>query len=237
MEISNKHLVTRCTIKFNELSDDPNTLFDTGVIGEAFMDKKYAQQQRFPPIPLIRFIPLQGFDGNITGSGPVIHFVYILFAPPGHKLQFIRLFLIDIPQFPIIISLPWMRNKFTTIRLKPDVSTIDFEQLDKIIEPVTTPEITETDSLTKLRNSGHSFSPLLTKTGNYQPPSVEEIPNEGEFDSKKRKFPGQRNKERKKARISKKGEEFIQPPYEDLVKPVTTSVLNKEGLPGTSAKN
>ena len=112
-----------------------------------------------------------------------------------------------------------MRNKFTTIRLKPDVSTIDFEQLDRIIEPVTTPEITETDSLTKLGNSGHPFSPLLAKTGNYQPPSVEEIPDEGESDSRKKKFPGQRNKERKKARISKRGGKFIQPPYEELVKP------------------
>ena len=120
VEISDKHLVSRCTVKFNELSDDPITLFDTGVTGETFMDKKYAQQQGIPSIFLIRPIPLQGFDGNATGSGPVTHFVYILFAPPGHKPQFTRFFLIDIPQFPIMISLPWMRSKFTTIRLKPD---------------------------------------------------------------------------------------------------------------------
>ena len=129
MKISNnKKFVSRCIIKFNGLSDDLITLFDTDVIGEIFMDKKYAQQQRIPSIFLIRFIPLQGFDGNITGSGPVIHFVYIFFVPFGHKLQFTRLFLIDIFQFPIIINLPWMRNKFTIIRLKPDISTIDFEQ-------------------------------------------------------------------------------------------------------------
>ena len=50
MEISNKHLVSRYTVKFNELSDDPITLFDTGVTGETFMDKKYAQQQGIPSI-------------------------------------------------------------------------------------------------------------------------------------------------------------------------------------------
>ena len=34
VEISNnKHFVFRCTIKFNKLSDDPITLFDTGVTG------------------------------------------------------------------------------------------------------------------------------------------------------------------------------------------------------------
>ena len=112
---NNKHFVSRCTIKFNELFDDPIILFDTDVIGEIFMDKKYAQQQG---IILIRFIPLQSFDGNFTGSGPVIHSVYIFFAPFGHKLQFTRLFLTDIPQFFIIISLPWLRSKFTIIRLK-----------------------------------------------------------------------------------------------------------------------
>ena len=61
VEVSDKHLVTRCTVKFNELSDNPNALFDTGATGETFMDKKYAQQQGFPAILLIRFIPLQGF--------------------------------------------------------------------------------------------------------------------------------------------------------------------------------
>ena len=50
MEISNKHLVSRCTVKFNELFDNPVILFDTGVIGEIFMDKKYAQQQGIPTI-------------------------------------------------------------------------------------------------------------------------------------------------------------------------------------------
>ena len=59
-----------------------------------------------------------------------------------------------------------MRSKFTTIRLKPDVSTIHFKKLDKINEPVNTPETMEINS--------------LTKSGNYQFPSVEKIPDEGE---------------------------------------------------------
>ena len=75
-----------------------------------------------------------------------------------------------------------MRSKFTTIRLKPDITTIDFEQLDKINEPTIMPETMETNSLTKLKNSGHIFSPLLAKTRNYQLPSVKEVPNEGEHD-------------------------------------------------------
>ena len=98
-----------------------------------------------------------------------------------------------------------MRNKFTTIRFKPDISTINFEQLDEMNEPVTTPEIMETNSLTEIGNSKQPSSFLLAKSGNYRPFSVEKIPDEGEFEElpifKKRELPGQRNKERKKARI------------------------------------
>ena len=87
-----------------------------------------------------------------------------------------------------------MRSKFTTIRLKPDVSTIDFKKLDKINEPVNTPETMEIDS--------------LAKSGNYQPPSVEEIQDEEEPEELqpfKKKLPGQSSQERKKARILKRG--------------------------------
>ena len=75
-----------------------------------------------------------------------------------------------------------MKNKFITIRLKPDISTINFEQLDKINEPATTPETMETNSLTKVNNSRQLSSPLLAKSGNYRPLSVKEIPDEGEFE-------------------------------------------------------
>ena len=82
MEISNnKQFVSGCTIKFNEIFDDPIILFDTGVIGEIFMDKKYAQQQKIPFIFLIRFISLQSFDGSVICSGLVIHCLYIFFVP------------------------------------------------------------------------------------------------------------------------------------------------------------
>ena len=204
VEVLNKHLVIRCTVKFSELFNNPNTLFDTGVTGEIFMDKKYAQQQGFPPMFLIRLIPLQSFDDNVIGSGLVTHLVYILFVPPSHNPQFTRLFLIDIPQFPIMINLPWMRSKFTTIRLKPDVSTIHFKKLNRINEPINTPETMEINS--------------LAKSGNYQPPSVEEIPDEGEPDElqpfSKKKLPGQRSQERKKARILKRGGKLPQHPDE-----------------------
>ena len=47
------------------------------------MDKSYALQHRIFFILLIKAIPFRGFDGNLTGSGPVTHFVYVPFAPPG----------------------------------------------------------------------------------------------------------------------------------------------------------
>ena len=165
MEISNKHLVSRCIIKINGKSENFSTLFDTGVIGETFMDKSYALQLNILLISLIKAIFLQGFDGNPTGSGPVTHFVYIPFAPPGCAPQLTRLFITDIPQFLIVISLPWMKSKFTTIKLRPDVSTIIFENPEQTTEKIVGPS--ETFSFAQLNN--------------YQFPTVEEIPDEGEF--------------------------------------------------------
>ena len=114
-----------------------------------------------------------------------------------------------------------MRSKFTTIRFKPDISTINFDQFDKINELVIMPEIMETNSLTGIGNSGQLFSPLLAKSGNYRPLSVEKILDEGELEelpiSKKRKLPGQRSQERRRARSLKKGKKLSGPP-EKLVK-------------------
>ena len=54
MEISNKHLVSRYTIKINGRFENLTILFDTGVIGEIFMDESYAQQHNILFISLIK---------------------------------------------------------------------------------------------------------------------------------------------------------------------------------------
>ena len=94
------------------------------------MDKSYAVQHNIPFISLIKAILLQSFDENPIGSGPVTHFVYIPFAPFSCIPQFTRLFITDISQFFIMINLFWMKNKFITIKLKFDVSTIIFENFE-----------------------------------------------------------------------------------------------------------
>ena len=99
-------------------------------------------------------------------------------------------------------------KNFTTIKLKPDVSTIDFKKLDRINEPVNKSETMEINS--------------LTKSGNYQLPSVEKIPDEGELQPFKKKLLGQRSQQRKKARILKMGEKLPQLPDKELVKKKTS---------------
>ena len=64
-----------------------------------------------------------------------------------------------------------MKNKFNIIRLKFDISTIDFEQLNKTNESISSNEISETNSLTKTRNFTRfppKKKPSLTKLNNYQ---------------------------------------------------------------------
>ena len=198
VKVSNKHLVSRCIIKINGKSENPTTLLDTGVTGEAFMDRSYALQHRIPFISLIKAILLRGFDGNLTGSGPVTHFVYIPFALPGCIPQLTRLFITDIPQFFIVIGFLWMRSKFTTIKLRFDVSIIvfeHFEQTEHTTETITEP--TETNSFAQL--------------GNYRPLTVEEIPDEGEPE-----LPTI-SSQRKKARTFRKKDEI--PLFDEVIVP------------------
>ena len=53
--------------------------------------------------------------------------LYIFFAFFGCTPQLTRFFKPDIFQFFIMINFPLMKNKFTTIKLKPNVSIIVFE--------------------------------------------------------------------------------------------------------------
>ena len=79
-----------------------------------------------------------------------------------------------------------MKNKITVIKLKFDISTIDFEQLNKTNESIISIETSETYSLAKTSNFT-CFPPKekssLTELGNYSFLSVKKIPNEEKHDS------------------------------------------------------
>ena len=172
------------------------------------MDKSYALQHSNFFISLIKAILLQGFDGKFTGSGPVTHFVYILFVFPGCIPQFTRLFITDIPQFFIVINLLWMRNKFTTIKLKPDVSIIVFEHFEQTEH--TTETIIEPTKM-------NSFSQL----NNYRPFTVEKKFDEKEPElptiNSKKKFLGQWSSQRKKVQTFNKRDEI--PLFDEIIAP------------------
>ena len=101
-----------------------------------------------------------------------------------------------------------MKSKFTTIKLRPDVSIIVFEhseQTEHTTEATTEPA--ETNSLAQLSN--------------YRPLTVEKIRDEGEpklptINSKKN-LPGQRNSQKKKTRTFKKGDEI--PLLDEVIAP------------------
>ena len=81
------------------------------------------------------------------------------------------------------MNLPWMKSKFTIIRLKPHISIIDFEQLNKTNELIISIETSKTNSLTKTGNFTRfqpKEKPSLAKLGNYQPFSVKKFTNEEE---------------------------------------------------------
>ena len=93
-----------------------------------------------------------------------------------------------------------MKSKFTTIKLRPDISIIAFEHSEQTTEPTTEPA--ETNSLAQLSN--------------YLPLTVEEIPDEREPElptiSPKKRFPGQRNKKNEIPLLDEATAPFIEAP-------------------------
>ena len=87
MEILNKYFVSRCIIVINRKFENFTILFDTGVIGEIFINKSYAQPHNIYFISLIKIFFLQNFGKKFTGSKPVTHFVTDFYVKDGFRLD------------------------------------------------------------------------------------------------------------------------------------------------------
>ena len=199
------------------------------------MDKKYAQQQSIPSIFWYYLFHCKILIEIQLVQGPwfILYIYFSFLLATNHNLH---AFFLDIFRFPIIINLPWMKNKFTTIKLKLNISTINFEQFGKMNKPITAPEAMETNWLTEINSSGRFPLPLLVKTGNYRSFSVKEIPDEGEPDSIIEEFPIFKKenslvsvtREKRKPETLKKREKF---PEEELVKRRAPRSPVQRGLP------
>ena len=53
---------------------------------------------------------LQGFDGQPAKAGPITHFTRIRFLVPGGEPEDTSFLITNLPQFPVVLGLPWLRS-------------------------------------------------------------------------------------------------------------------------------
>lgn len=102
-----------------------SALIDTGGSGHAFIDADYAKTHCLPlislPIPRV----LRVFDGRDAVSGNVTHIVRLDLALGDHVSRQTPLYVTQLPEFPIVIGLPWLRAHKAIIDLSTDSITFN----------------------------------------------------------------------------------------------------------------
>ena len=116
-EADNDHLVLPGSLEYNKVIICSPSLVDTGATGYAFIDDLFAQQHSFPRYLLPEPRSLQGFDGQPAKSGPITHFCRVRFNVPGGEPEDTSFLITSLPQFAVVLGLPWLRSHRAIIDL------------------------------------------------------------------------------------------------------------------------
>lgn len=94
-------------------------MIDSGAAGN-FIDSYFAQSRLIPLIPCESLLAVAVLDGRPLGAG-YVHFTtgYVTLLMGSLHTETIQLFLIQSPNHPIILGLPWLQEH------NPQISWID----------------------------------------------------------------------------------------------------------------
>ena len=84
-------------------------MIDSEASAYAFINKFFAQHHNLPLHSLTYPHCLQGFDGQTAQTGDITHVTEITIALGGH-IERLFLYVTGLNQYPIILSLPWLRR-------------------------------------------------------------------------------------------------------------------------------
>ena len=102
-------MVVSCTLHQAQSRISALALIDSEASAYAFIDKSFAQHHNLPLHPLTYPCRLQGFDGQTARTRDITHVAKTTMALGGH-IERLFLYITDLNQYPIILSLPWLRR-------------------------------------------------------------------------------------------------------------------------------
>ena len=110
--MGSKHFTVPCILSYNGYGINSNTLVDTGANGFSFIDTSFAiDAMKFlniKPQPLVRPIPIKGYDGKHKSSAS--HFLVVHLTVDGRRQENIPFIILDLGQHDVILGLKWMAH-------------------------------------------------------------------------------------------------------------------------------
>jgi len=129
--MNNDHLVLSDNLESNKINVNLSVLIDIDVIDYAFIDDSFAQRHFLLCFPLSEICILQRFDDQPAVSDSITHYALVKLRVPSGELEEILFYVTQLPQFPVVLGLPW---------LKSHKAIIDLRHNQLIFEPQANPE-------------------------------------------------------------------------------------------------
>ena len=112
-----------CTIASKETTFNTFAMADCGATA-SFIDSLFAQLHGLKFSPLQHPRDLTVADGRTISSGAITHTVRIAIALRAHR-EVLELFVTTLGQYPVVLSLPWLRKYDPRIYFKDNTITFD----------------------------------------------------------------------------------------------------------------
>jgi len=123
--VDNDHLVLSDNLESIKINVNLSVLIDTGVIDYAFIDDSFAQRHFLPCFSLSEICTLQGFDGQPVVFGSITHYALVKLRVPSEELEETLFYVTQLPQFSVVLGLPWLKSHKAIIDLRHNQLTFE----------------------------------------------------------------------------------------------------------------
>jgi len=123
--VNNDHLVLSGNLESNKINVNLSVLIDTGAIDYAFIDDSFAQRHSLFCFSLSEICTLQGFDDQSVVSDSITHYALVKLRVPSGELEETFFYVTQLPQFPVVLGLPWLKSHKAIIDLRHNQLTFE----------------------------------------------------------------------------------------------------------------
>jgi len=123
--VDNDHLVLSGNLESNKINVNLSVLIDIDATGYAFIDDSFAQRHSLLCFPLSEICTLQRFDDQSVVFDSITHYALAKLRVPSGELEETLFYVTQLPQFPVVLGLPWLKSHKAIIDLRHNQLTFE----------------------------------------------------------------------------------------------------------------